>query len=127
MYLSNYFALVIGFYLFFLSLAMLVHQNRYKKVIAHVLGDAPLLTLTGALGIVFGLIITISHNVWCGKWPVLVTLFGWVMLIQGLMRLFVPEYFARLNKVLQAKVGFTIFTWAWFLIGLYLVWVGFTQ
>jgi hypothetical protein len=121
---SAYFALVIGFYLFFVSLAMLVHPARFKKIIAAMLGDQALLTLSGVLAIVFGLFIVIVHNVWCTKWPIVVTLFGWVILIQGLARIFAPDHFVKIAKVFQDKIGYAVISWFWLLVGAYLIWAG---
>jgi hypothetical protein len=127
MCLSTFLALVIGLYLFFMSLAMLVHQQRFKKIIAEFLGNQPLLTLSGGLGMIFGLLIVISHNVWVASWPLLITLVGWITLIQGLARIFFPEHFVKVVKEMQARVGYALMTWVWLLVGVYLVWAGLSQ
>ena len=69
MCLSTFLAQVIGSYLFFSALAMLVHQNRYKKTCNEILGNQVLLTLTGSLGLIFGLVIVVEHNLWISEWP----------------------------------------------------------
>ncbi len=123
MCLSIFLSLVIGFYLFFMSLAMLVHQTRFKKIIGELLTQ-PFITLSGILGTIAGLFIVVSHNKWVADWTVWITLIGWVTLIHGLARLFFPEHVAKFFKDLQAQVGYTVMTWFWLLLGAYLVWHG---
>jgi uncharacterized protein YacL len=126
MCLSIFLAQVIGCYLFFVSLAMLIHQNRYKKVIHDLLSTPALVTLTGVVTLILGLLIVRSHNLWTTEWPVIVTLFGWFLLLQALMRIFFPELFVKWMKELTAKSGYVLVSWVWLLIGVYLLWASYT-
>ena len=65
MCLSTFYAFVIGSYLFLVSLAMLVNQQRCKKIMTELLHDHPLLCLTGSLSIIFGLVIVTSITYGC--------------------------------------------------------------
>ena len=47
--------------------------------------------LNGTLLVVAGIAILRGHNRWVLGWPVFVTLAGWVALLGGLYRMFVPE------------------------------------
>ena len=125
MCLSTYLAFVIGSYLFITSLAMLANQNRFKKVMTEFLANQPLLTLSGAMGIIFGLLIVAAHNVWVADWVLLITLIGWFTLLQGIVRMFFPSHFIKMAKELHTKVGYWLITWIWLLIGIYLIWAGF--
>ena len=46
--------------------------------------------LNGALLFVAGLAILRAHNVWSRRWPVLITLVGWVAVVGGLSRMVAP-------------------------------------
>jgi uncharacterized protein YjeT (DUF2065 family) len=127
MSLSIFLAQVIGLYLFLTSLAMLVHQPRFKKMMSDLLGNMTLLTLTGGCGLVLGLLIIVEHNVWISDWPVLITLIGWILILQGLMKLFVPDAFIKMAKDMQGKVAYTLGSWIRLLVGIYLIWAGFYQ
>ena len=37
-----------------------------------------------------GLAIVLTHNIWAADWRVLITLFGWLNVIGGALRLFAP-------------------------------------
>lgn len=126
MYLSTFIAQVLGCYLFLVSLAMLVHQMRYKKTMTEFLGNQPMVTFSGMVWLIMGLLIIISHNVWMTEWPGLITVIGWVTIVQALIRIFFPEGYAKGMKELMAKVGFTLMCWIGLLVGLFLIWVGFS-
>jgi hypothetical protein len=70
---------------------------------------APVVYLNGAILFVIGLAVVRAHNLWIWRWPVIVTLTGWVTLIGGLWRMAVPgapqaaEHF--LTYVVLAAIG----------------------
>ena len=51
----------------------------------------PVTYLNGMILFLAGLLVVRFHNLWTGGWPVMITLVGWVILISGLFRMFVPE------------------------------------
>ncbi|MBS0469616.1 MAG: hypothetical protein JSR60_01000 [Proteobacteria bacterium] len=51
---------------------------------------ATLVYLNGCLLFVAGLAILRAHNVWTWRWPVLITIVGWLALAAGLYRTFLP-------------------------------------
>ena len=53
---------------------------------------APTIFLNGSVIFVSGLAIIQNHNVWCFRWPVLVTLIGWGNLVLGMLRMACPEW-----------------------------------
>ncbi len=125
MCISIFYAQVIGLWLFFVALAMIVHHARFKKTVMDSLTHPALMTFMGFMGLLLGLLVVVSHNIWVPAWPVVVTLIGWILLIQGIMRIYWPETFAKIMKDLTAKSGYTVWSWVWLIVGLYLIWAGF--
>ncbi len=125
MCISIFYAQVLGLWLFLLGLAMLTHHVRLKKALVESLSHSSFITFTGFCSLGLGLLIVVSHNIWVSAWPVLITLFGWFLVLQGILRVFWPENFARIAKDLTNKSGYTILTWAWLFVGAYLIWAGF--
>lgn len=122
---SHFLAQLIGIYLILISFAMLFQRERFKKTIGELLSSGPLLALTGNLGVIFGLLIVLVHNQWVSEWPVLITLFGWILLVQAAMRIFFPHNFIELVKAIDTKIGYTLYSWIWLIVGIYLAWMGF--
>lgn len=52
------------------------------------------IVLSGYAAFVPGLAIVYFHNRWSGGWPVLITLFGWLSLVIGLIRMVFPVQLA---------------------------------
>jgi hypothetical protein len=52
---------------------------------------APVVYLNGAILFVAGLAIVRAHNLWTWRWPVIMTLTGWVALFGGLWRMAAPN------------------------------------
>jgi hypothetical protein len=52
---------------------------------------APVVYLNGTILFVAGLAIVRAHNLWTWRWPVMLTLTGWVALIAGLWRMAAPN------------------------------------
>jgi uncharacterized protein YjeT (DUF2065 family) len=127
MCLSIYLAQVIGLYLFLVSLAMLVHQQRFKKISSDVMASALAITLTGIFMLILGLLIVIDHNIWVADWPVVITIIGWILLLHGLMRLFAPEACSKMCKDMHNRVAYTLSCWIRLGIGIFLIWAGFSQ
>jgi hypothetical protein len=122
---SIFYAQVIGLWLFLVALAMILHHARFKKTVSETLTNSSLMTFTGIVALAAGLLIVVSHNIWIPAWPVVVTLFGWFLIFQGIMRIFWPESFAKMMKDMLAKQGYTVMSWVWLIVGIYLLWAGF--
>ncbi len=123
---SVFFAQIIGCYLVILSLAMLIHYDRFKKIVTECLESPSMIFSAGSLSLIFGLFILVPHNVWVLQWPLIITLIGWFCIIQAILRLFFPQHIIKLAKKLLAKKGFIFLSWIWLLIGLYLTAMGFS-
>lgn len=55
----------------------------------------PVVYLSGTLFFVGGLAVVRAHNIWTTKWPVLVTLSGWLSLVLGLVRMFAASQYRQ--------------------------------
>lgn len=126
MCLSTFLAFVVGAYLVLTNAAMLLNKPYYKRFTAD-LGSHPVLYVAGCLSLIFGLLIVTSHNVWNPEWPVLITIFGWFLIIQGVGRLCFPEQWVGYHKQYQNKSGYWLLVWIAMLIGVYLIWEAFAQ
>ncbi|MDE3046694.1 MAG: hypothetical protein KGJ02_08675 [Verrucomicrobiota bacterium] len=124
---STFLAQVIGLYLFLMSISMLLNQERYKKLCGSFLNDHPLMMVSGAVGLILGLLVVVTHNVWVSDWPLLITLIGWVVLLQGMMKLCFVDAYTRLVKNMDSRFGCVLVSWIWLLVGVYLIYVGFYQ
>jgi len=70
-------------------LALAVTEAMNYRIFASSI--APVVYFNGTVLFVAGLAIVRAHNRWTWRWPVFLTLTGWVLLLGGLFRMFAPE------------------------------------
>jgi hypothetical protein len=75
-----------------IALGMLMNLGLYESMIAEALHTGILFYLSGLLSLLAGLAIVNLHNTWCKDWRVIVTVFGWLMTIGGIIRIVVPQF-----------------------------------
>ena len=47
---------------------------------------------SGLMALSLGVTLVVVHNVWVADWPVIITLFGWVSLASGIVRITWPGW-----------------------------------
>jgi uncharacterized membrane protein HdeD (DUF308 family) len=70
------------------------------KAVSH---DPALVLVSGVLSFVAGLAVVRVHNHWAADWAVLVTIFGWLLLIGGLVRMLFPIWLAGMRALLWGR------------------------
>lgn len=79
---------LLGLFTLFVAFSMLVQRHVIIETAAAVIHDRPLLLVVGMIALTAGLAMVLSHNVWSGGvLPVVVTLFGWSLVIRGALLL----------------------------------------
>lgn len=77
-------------------------------------------------GIVIGLSIVLTHNIWVASWPVIITVIGWTALIKGATFLYTPNTLMKLGKsVYKTDSQTKLILFIAFFFGLYLASKGF--
>lgn len=94
--ISIFLAKVLGLYLVIASIWMLVRYRNFESVVREMETNPVYVMTTGFMALIFGTLIIMSHNIWAAHWMVLITILGWLVLIKGLIRLFVPEVSKRI-------------------------------
>jgi hypothetical protein len=93
---STYLARLIGPALAVVGLAMLLHPGQYLAVVADMLRSPALLYLASAIGLLAGLALVLAHNVWTADWRVLLTLLGWISIVDSASWLLLRDAVERL-------------------------------
>ena len=120
---------LLGLFLVALSLALFLRRLEVLAIMTAMIGNAPLMLIPSLAALIAGLAMVLSHNVWSGgALPVVVTLFGWVILLRGLLLLILPhEILVSLFEMARVGDFFTIYAAIPLLLGLYLTYAGFTK
>ncbi len=126
MELSLFLAKLIGFYFIIISVYLLVRYKEFEVLARDFVASASLLFIGASVATILGLSLVIGHNIWVPDWRVAITIIGWVILIKGLVRLFLPDLVKRVTDVWFTKKIYTIVTAViCILIGLYLLYHGY--
>jgi hypothetical protein len=121
-------ARLIGLFSVLVSVPMFLHRQAMVETATAMVRDPPLLFVLAMLGLLGGLAIVLAHNVWSGGvLPIIVTLFGWILLFRGaLLLLLPPETVAGLIEAVHFEQLFYFFASITLILGLYLTYSGFT-
>ncbi len=106
---SEYIAALIGPVLIATSLSMLFNRGHFEKIAGEIATSPALIYIAGIAALVIGLAIVRAHNIWVWDWPVITTVFGWMAIVGGLLRILAPERVAQLAKsMMEQKAPLTV-------------------
>jgi uncharacterized membrane protein HdeD (DUF308 family) len=83
-----------------IGLAMLINADNFPEMAKQIGNDPGLIFVSGILLLVAGLAIVRANNVWSGGWRVVVTVLGWLAVIGGILRMFLPFWAASIAATL---------------------------
>ncbi len=124
MELSLFLAKVLGLYLLIVCVAVLVNRKMVSQLVEKLNDHLPFLVFSGAIFLILGLAIVVSHNVWTTDWRVLITVLGWMTIVKAVIRLFIPD---KIQPLARKFTGPWINYWVVFflIVGVYLTYIGF--
>jgi len=123
---TEIFARIYGLYLLAAGIGLIADRALYTRAVAEFRDSPALVLLGGIAAFLIGAATVSLHNVWTG-WPaILISLIGWIALIEGLLyiaaRPLMTRLIARLSipPSVATAIGIVVA-----LIGLALLWAGF--
>lgn len=122
--MSEIFARFLGVYMLIMAAIWLTRKKQFEGCIRSVILTEGSFALTGAIHVMVGLILMLSNPIWELNWKGLVTLIGFLSILQGVFRLAFPE---EAKKLIMKSVEKGHWIWIIFLIGLgtFLAYFGF--
>ena len=123
---SIYIAKLMGPVIGVAGLGFLVNRRAFQEMVSDFLESTGIIVMSGMLALVMGLAIVNAHNVWVADWPVIITIFGWLAVIGGVMWITMTD---TVRSIARAMLGYTHFINAeaiiLILLGAYLSYVGY--
>ncbi|MFL6818441.1 MAG: hypothetical protein ACJ8EF_10915 [Bradyrhizobium sp.] len=115
---SVFIARLIGPVMLVIGLAVFVNQRAFRDMAEEFLASRALLFLSGLLIMPVGLAIVLTHNIWAADGRVMITVFGWLSLLGGAVRLFAPAYVTQTGRTMLKQPRFvTIAAATWVVAG----------
>lgn len=124
MELSIFLSKFVGIYMLIIATIWLVRKKQFEAGVRSIISSNGLFSLTGAIHLIVGLTIAISHPLWEFNWRGLITLLAYVAIFQGVFRLAFPEQAKKFTlRSLEKR------RWIWliflFAVGIILTYNGF--
>ena len=108
MALSIFLAKAFCLYFLVTGIALCINKQRYIDIYKDMMNRPALLVLAGVMATIIGILLVLSHNVWILRWPVLVTVAGWLSFLKGTMLLVFPQSIATLFTPLYTEKRLTM-------------------
>ena len=99
---------LIGPSLIALAAALLINLGSMSALVEAVSRDPAIVLVSGVLAFVAGLAVVRVHNHWAADWAVVVAIFGWLLLIGGLIRMLFPIRLADMAATLSPNTGLIV-------------------
>jgi hypothetical protein len=103
---SVFIARLIGPVMLVIGLAVFANQQAFRELAEEFLASRALLFLSGLLIMPVGLAIVLTHNIWAADGRVMITLFGWVNVLGGAVRLVAPAYVMQTGRAMLKRPYF---------------------
>ena len=108
------------------SIPMVVTPTSLQETTRRFLADTPLVLISGVLAMTAGLSIVNTHNVWVLDWTLIVTLFGWALVLGGATRIIAPRVVKQVGDAMMGRPMMMRIVGAfWALLGAFLTFKGY--
>ncbi|MDF1757518.1 MAG: hypothetical protein P1U74_04390 [Legionellaceae bacterium] len=97
-----------GLFLLIIGVVFLSRQQYYRDVFANTKPNNPIIMLTAIFGLFLGIVFTGTHNIIVFERRSIVTILSWLVLINSICWLMLPEKMLRLTQKIMTGSGYTI-------------------
>ena len=104
---------------------LIVSREYYQTNIPKLIASPTYALLGGFVTTVLGMLIVIYHNVWEVNWTVLITIIGYIMLIEGILLLVAPKYANIFGPMVQAGKMWVVYLPIVIVLGVLFAYFGF--
>ncbi|MGB8276483.1 MAG: hypothetical protein WCF20_00880 [Methylovirgula sp.] len=87
------------------GIAFLFKPQAFRVLHQEFIESHVLMYLAGVLGLLGGLALVLTHNVWVLDWRLVITLIGWVTIIRAIVTIFQPQQIASIGSKLLEHRG----------------------
>lgn len=95
-------AKIVGLYGLVASVSALLNLKRIKYLVDDLLNNEALLYLSALLALALGIVIINIHNIVAYDYRLIITVFGWISFMQGVIFLLVPDLaYAIIRRIIN--------------------------
>lgn len=124
--LSLTLAKIIGVYGLIISVSAMLNIERVNILVAEFLDSEALVYIVGIVSLMIGLALVTVHNVTTPDYRLIITVFGWLSFIEGVILLLVPDLAEKVIRGLTGNRGLLLLmVLAFFAASIWLTMEGF--
>lgn len=97
---------------------------NYIKIYDDFVKSPGLTYVTGFFVILLGYLVVYYHNIWVAKWYVIITIFGWLALVKGIMLVAFPGWLKSFRPLVKGSFGNSV-GYLGLILGLIFAYFGF--
>lgn len=112
-----------GWYLIIFFLILSFNPKRILQIIKY-LEDQKFVILASFMAIIIGLLNILFHNIWESDWRFIITIIGWIALLEGLALFIFPKKIVSWYNYINIKFVQVIYMLL-FLVGIFLLSIGY--
>jgi len=102
---SIFIARLLGPMFVVVGVALLLKPQMFRTMLPEFIRSPTLLYLAGFIGLLAGLALVLTHNVWAPDWRLIITLIGWLTLIRALITIFQPQWVTAAGTAILQRRG----------------------
>ena len=87
------------------GLTALINPKALQEMGREFLASRAMIFLAGFMALLAGLAIVNTHNLWTAGWPVIITIFGWLAVVGGIIRMAFPGLTKSIGEAMLAREG----------------------
>lgn len=111
----------IGSYFLILAISLIIRPALWLKMLNKIVQEDSGQRTYFFFSLIVGLVVTFTHNIWDFTSGVLVTVFGWSLLLKSTIAFIYPEFF---KKILPTRGNLKIFIRIWgVLLAILCIWI----
>lgn len=119
-------ARLMGPYIIVIGASLILNQKIFRKIMEDFPKNSSMVFVTGLLTFVAGLATVLFHNIWVADWCVIITIFGWLVLIKGVLLVVLPGALIKTTKIYSDNFKLVLIPWGIMtLIGIFLTIKGY--
>jgi uncharacterized protein YjeT (DUF2065 family) len=117
---------ILGIVYLAVGAGLIINPDFYKKLVTEFSENPSAIYLGGLVALAIGYLLVTFHNIWSKDWSVIITIFGWVALIKGLLLIALPKATIKINSIFMGVTKFlTVWAIVVIILGGLLCWLGF--
>jgi uncharacterized membrane protein len=108
------------------GIALLANRRKMLEVFRDMVESPGLIFIAGVMALMVGVALVTFHNVWVADWRVFITVYGWLALLAGVVRMAFPDVAIGMGKrMMENRIVLIVAAVLNVLIGGFLSYMGF--